>query len=198
LSGAGRGPGDVLRSDAFVDMAPPQVYDALLDAGAHLGSISTMYRLLRQNDEVHERRNQMTHKEYAPPELMATGPDELWSWDITKLRGASKGICYDLYVILDVFSRYVVGWTLQTCEKQAILPGRLTVHADRGIAMVTPEATHYGSATRVLEKRADVLKAACAAHPERFVRTNPVPLPLPTAVWINPPLKSGIVNNRAQ
>jgi transposase InsO family protein len=134
----------------------------------------------------------------APPELMATGPNELWSWDITKLRGASKGICYYLYVILDVFSRYVVGWTLQTCEKQAILPGRLTVHADRGSAMTTPEATHYGSAPRVLEKRADVLKAACAAHPERFVRTSPVPLPLPTAVWINPPLKSGIVNNGAQ
>jgi putative transposase len=215
---------------------------------------------------------------------MATGPNEAWSWDITLLRGALKGIYYYLYVILDLFSRYVVGWTIQncesqeiakelirqTCEKQQIRPDQLTLHADRGpsmtsktlvdlladmgvikshsrphvsndnpfseaqfktmkyrpdypdrfgsieqsrefgelffpwynsvhyhsgIAMVTPEDMHYGRAGNVIAARAMVLMAAHADHPERFVRKQPVPQPLPTAVWINPPLLCGTVNN---
>jgi len=274
---------DILHSDRFVDMAPPQIYAALLDEKRYVCSTSTMYRLLRANDEVRERRDQRTHGTYARPELMATKVNGLWSWDITKMRGPITGTYYYLYVILDVFSRYVVGWTLQccesqeiaeelisqTCEKQNIVPGQLTIHADRGssmtsksvatlmadlgvikshsrphvsndnpyseaqfktmkyrptyprrfgsfeeamvfaqsffkwynsehyhsgIAMVTPESLHYGRAGQVIAARAQVLSIAHAAHPERFVRRAPVPQPLPTAVWINPPLTSGPIN----
>jgi len=274
----------ILRSERFADLAPPQVYATLLDDGEYVASVSTMYRLLREHAEVRERRDQLTHPVYTRPELMATRPNELWSWDITKLRGPVKGTYYYLYVILDVFSRYVVGWTLQycesqeiaeelirqTCEKQNIQPGQLTIHADRGssmisksvatlmadlgiikshsrphvsndnpfseaqfktmkyrpayprrfgsleeartfaeaffawyntehhhsgIAMVTPKAMHHGQADKIIEARASVLIAAHAAHPERFVRRKPVPQPLPTAVWINPPVSIGIINN---
>ena len=286
---------DILHSDRFVDLAPPQVYTALLDEGSYVASVSTMYRILRKHGEIPERRDQLTHGTYARPELMATRPNELWSWDITKLRGPSKGIYYYLYVILDVFSRYSVGWTIQqcesqeiaqeligqTCQKQNIVPGQLTIHADRGsamtsktvatlmadlgvikshsrphvsndnpfseaqfklrqagalsgnktmkyrpeypsrfdsidaarafgemffawynsehyhsgIAMVTPQAMHYGHADRIIAARSQVLAAAHAAHPERFVRKQPVPQPLPTAVWINPPFIGGTENN---
>jgi len=142
---------DILHSDRFVDMAPPQIYAALLDEKRYVCSTSTMYRLLRANDEVRERRDQRTHGTYARPELMATKVNGLWSWDITKMRGPITGTYYYLYVILDVFSRYVVGWTLQccesqeiaeelisqTCEKQNIVPGQLTIHADRGSSMTS-------------------------------------------------------------
>ncbi len=271
---------DVLHSERFTDMAVPQVYATLLDEGRFACSVSTMYRLLRQRGETRERRNQLTHPVYARPELLATRPNEVWSWDITKLLGPVKWTYYYLYVILDVFSRIVVGWTLayresaaiaeeliaQTCHKQAIAPGSLTVHADRGssmtskpvaflladlgvtkthsrphtsndnpfseshfktmkyrpefpsrfasieearafcqaffawynaqhrhsgIAMLTPETVHYGKAEQAIAARAAVLARAYAAHPERFVRKPPVPQALPSAVWINPPLKSG-------
>jgi len=141
----------ILNSEEFCDKAPPQIYSSLLDAGRYLASISTMYRLLRARDEVRERRNQVSHPVYARPELMAVKPNEVWSWDITKLRGAIRGDYYCLYVILDLFSRYVVGWTLQsgesqdiagelisqTCEKQRIESKQLTIHADRGSAMTS-------------------------------------------------------------
>jgi len=266
----------LLDSERFCDTAPAEVVATLLDEGVYLASERTMYRILAQAGQTGERRNQLTHPRPARPELLATRPNELWSWDITKLLGPASWTYYYLYVILDVFSRYVVGWTVAHAEqaalaerllaatttKQQILPGALTVHADRGssmtskpvaflladlgvtkthsrphvsndnpysesqfktlkyrpgfpdrfgsiqdargfcqqffawynrehrhagIAMMTPEAVHYGHADKLHQARAEVLAAAYAAHPERFVRRPPAPEPLPTAVWINPP-----------
>ena len=138
-----------LRSQRFCDQAPAQVVAALLDEGTYLCSERTMYRLLEANGEVRERRAQLRHPSYQRPELLATGPRQLWSWDITKLPGPAKWTHFHLYVILDVFSRYVVGWMVaeressvlaeqlisQTCERQGIVPGTLTLHADRGSSM---------------------------------------------------------------
>jgi len=140
----------VLHDDRFADLPPAEVYATLLDEGKYVCSIRTMYRVLREQDEVRERRRQLRHPRYAAPELLATGPNQLWSWDITKLKGPVKWTAFYLYVILDVFSRYVVGWmaalqesaTLaqrliqQTCERQGIAQGQLTIHADRGSAMI--------------------------------------------------------------
>jgi putative transposase len=267
---------EVLHAPRFVDVAPAEVAATLLDEGVYLASERTMYRILAEASQTGERRNQLIHPRHARPELLATRPNQLWSWDITKLLGPATWTYYYLYVILDVFSRYVVGWTVAhaeqaalaerllaaTCAKQQILPGTLTVHADRGssmtskpvaflladlgvtkthsrphlsndnpysesqfktlkyrpgfparfgsiqdarafcqqfftwynrehrhsgIAMMTPEAIHYGHAVQLHQARAQVLAAAYAAHPERFVRRPPAPKPLPTAVWINPP-----------
>ena len=136
----------VLHEERFADRSPGQIYSALLDEGVYLSSPRTMYRLLAERGEVRERRNQLAHPPYQKPELLATRPNELWSWDITKLRGPVKWTYYYLYVILDVLSRYVVGWMVaerecaslaeqliaETCEKQGIEPGQLTLHADRG------------------------------------------------------------------
>jgi putative transposase len=266
----------VLDSERFCDTAPAEVVATLLDEGVWLASERTMYRTLAQAGQTGERRNQLTHPRHARPELLATQPNELWSWDITKLLGPATWTYYYLYVILDVFSRYVVGWTVahaeqaalaerllaETTAKQQITPGTLTVHADRGssmtskpvaflladlgitkthsrphvsndnpysesqfktlkyrpgfpdrfgsiqdarafcqqfftwynhghrhagIAMMIPEAVHYGHADKLYQARAAVLAGAYAAHPERFVRKPPAPKPLPTAVWINPP-----------
>jgi putative transposase len=266
----------VLDSERFCDTAPAEVVATLLDEGVYLASERTMYRILAQAGQTGERRNQLTHPRPARPELLATRPNQLWSWDITKLLGPASWTYYYLYVILDIFSRYVVGWMVAHAEqaalaerllaatttKQQILPGALTVHADRGtsmtskpvaflladlgvtkthsrphvsndnpysesqfktlkyrpgfpdrfgsiqdargfcqqffawynrehrhagIAMMTPEAVHYGHADKLHQARAEVLAAAYAAHPERFVRRPPAPKPLPTAVWINPP-----------
>jgi len=138
-----------LRSDRFVDQTPYEVYATLLDAQQYLCSIRTMYRLLSQQAEVRERRDQLRHPSYNRPELLATGPNQVWSWDITKLRGPLKWVYYDLYVILDIFSRYVVGWMVayreaallaqrliqETFRRQGIKPGQLTIHADRGSSM---------------------------------------------------------------
>jgi putative transposase len=265
-----------LHSPRFRDRAPAEVVATLLDEGVYLASERTMYRLLAAAAEAGERRDQRVHPAYAKPELIATAPNEVWSWDITKLLGPAKWTYFYLYVILDIFSRYVVGWMVahrelaslaerliaETVAKQAIPPGRLTVHADRGssttskpvaflladlgiakshsrphvsndnpfseaqfktlkycpefpghfasieeargfcrdffawynaehrhsgIAMLTPETVHFGQAEAVRARRAQVLAAAYAAHPERFVRRPPQPLTLPTAAWINPP-----------
>jgi putative transposase len=266
----------VLHAPRFVDLTPAEVVATLLDEGIYLASERTMYRILAQAGQTGERRNQLIHPRHARPELLATRPNQLWSWDITKLLGPATWTYYYLYVILDVFSRYVVGWMVAHAEQaalaerllaeatatQQILPGTLTVHADRGssmtskpvaflladlgvtkthsrphvsndnpyseaqfktlkyrpgfpdrfgslqdarafcrqffgwyntahrhagIAMMTPEAVHYGHAAQLHQARAQVLAAAYAAHPERFVRRPPTPKPLPTAVWINPP-----------
>jgi putative transposase len=138
---------EVLHSERFVDCAPEQVYATLLDEGTYLASVRTMYRLLEaKHGGVRERRDQLTHPGYAKPELLAERPNELWSWDISKLKGPAKWTYFYLYVILDVFSRYAVGWTVQhrengqlakalieqATEQQQITPGVLTVHADRG------------------------------------------------------------------
>ncbi len=140
---------DLLHAERFVDKAPAQVYALLLDEGIYHCSIRTMHRILAARQEVRERRNQLRHPNYRKPELLATAPNQVWSWDITKLLGPVKWTYYYLYVILDIFSRYVVGWMLalqeaarlakrliaETCAKQAVPPGQLTIHADRGSPM---------------------------------------------------------------
>ena len=142
---------DVLHSERFIDKAPHEVYATLLDEGIYHCSIRTMYRILKQNKEVRERRNQLPHPPYHKPELLATEPNQLWSWDITRLLGPVKWSYFYLYVILDIFSRYVTGWMVatresatlakrlinETCEKQGIKPGQLTIHADRGSSMTS-------------------------------------------------------------
>jgi putative transposase len=142
---------DVLHSPRFVDAAPAQVWATLLDEGVYFGSISTFYRLLRQAGETRERRRQATHPASVKPELVATAPNQVWSWDITKLHGPVKWTYYYLYVILDIYSRYVVGWMVahresaalaevlirQTCAKQSIGRDQLTIHADRGSSMTS-------------------------------------------------------------
>jgi putative transposase len=138
-----------LHSERFMDQAPAQVVAALLDEQTYLCSERTMYRLLKAHGELRERRDQLRHPSYKRPELLATAPNQLWSWDITKLLGPAKWTYFYLYVILDVFSRYVVGWMVadressalaeqligETCARQGILPGQLTLHADRGASM---------------------------------------------------------------
>jgi putative transposase len=140
---------EVLHSKRFIDCSPAQTWATLLDEGRYLASQRTMYRLLAAEGETTERRNQLVHPSYARPELLAERPNELWSWDITKLLGPAKWTYFYLYVILDVFSRYVVGWTIQhresaqvakqliaqAVEQQGITPGQLTIHADRGSSM---------------------------------------------------------------
>jgi putative transposase len=140
-----------LHSPRFVDLAPGEVYATLLDEGRYLCSERTMYRLLAQHAEGRERRDQLRHPRYAAPELLAQRPNELWSWDITKLLGPAKWTYFYLYVMLDVFSRYVVGWMVahresatlaeqfirETCARQGIARDHLTIHADRGTAMTS-------------------------------------------------------------
>ncbi len=109
---------DVLHEPRFVDLAPAEVYATLLDEGTHLCSERTMYRVLSENEEVRERRAISRHTHYTAPELLATKPNELWSWDITKLKGPAKWNWYHLYVVLDVFSRYVVGWMVAHRESR--------------------------------------------------------------------------------
>ena len=265
-----------LDSERFVDCAPREAYATLLDEGTYLCSPSTMYRVLANHAQVRERRDQLRHPAYSKPELLATGPNQVWSWDITKLLGPAKWTYYYLYVMLDIFSRYVPGWLLadressalaellitEACAKQHIPPDQLTIHADRGSPMIaksvallmadlgvtdshsrphvsndnpfseaqfktlkyrpdypdrfgsqadarawahtffpwyndehrhsgigfmTPASMHYGVAAHLFVERQQVLRLAYAAHPERFVKGQPTPPPLPAAVWINPP-----------
>lgn len=140
---------DHLHSERFVDKSPAQAYHALLDEGVYIGSIRTYYRILNANNEVRERRAQRRHVNYQKPELIATAPNQVWTWDITKLKGPAKWEYFHLYVVLDIFSRYVVGWMLATREsgnlakqlleesylKQRIQPHQLVIHSDRGAAM---------------------------------------------------------------
>jgi putative transposase len=135
----------------FIDLAPAEIYATLLDEKRYLCSERTMYRILSANREVRERRDQLRHPAYAAPELLAERPNQLWSWDITKLHGPEKWSYYYLYVILDVFSRYVTGWMVatresaelakiliaETCARQGIREDELTLHADRGSPMVS-------------------------------------------------------------
>ena len=140
-----------LHSERFADLAPAEVWATLLDEGTYLASVSTFYRVLREAGESRERRAQATHPAAVKPELAATGPNQVYSWDITKLHGPAKWTYYYLYVILDIFSRYAVGWMVATresaalaekliaatCAKQAITAGQLTIHADRGSSMTS-------------------------------------------------------------
>lgn len=139
----------LLESERFVDQAPREVYATLLDEGQYQCSVPTMYRILRANQEVQERRNQRRHPAYPKPRLVVTGPNQAWSWDITKLLGALTGLYYYLYVLLDLFSRFVVGWLVaeqeratlaeqlirEACVRQLIARDQLILHSDRGAPM---------------------------------------------------------------
>ncbi len=141
----------VLNSERFYDMPPRQIYATLLDEGRYVCHWRTMYRILSECDQVRERRNQRKHPPYRKPERLASGPNQLWSWDITKLRGSYKWTHYSLYVIMDVYSRYVVGWTIApgessalaraliqtSCRRQGIAHHQLIIHSDRGSAMTS-------------------------------------------------------------
>jgi putative transposase len=267
---------EVLHSDRFVDESPATVWATLLDEGTYLASPPTMYRLLRQaHGGIIERRRQATHPPRSRPELEAAAPNDVWSWDITRLRGPGRRNFFFLYVLLDLYSRYVPGWMLATAEqaelarrlidetvaKHDLDPTRLTIHSDRGVPAAkpvaqlladleitrsvtrprtpndnpysesqfrtmkyrptfpdrfagiddardfcveffgwhngehrhsgigfhTPASVYYGTASEIRDRRADVLEAAYQAHPERFVRGQPAPPPLPDIVYINPP-----------
>jgi putative transposase len=186
----------LMNSDDFVDLAPAQIWAILLDAGTYAASISTMYRVLGAQDLVRERRRQATHPARVRPELVATAPNQVWSWDITKLKGPAKGVYYDCYVILDIFSRYVVGWMVAPTETgelakafiaeaitaQAITADQLSIHADRGTSMTSkPVAVllaelgvarshsrpHVSNDNPFSEAAFKTLKY-CPAFPERF------------------------------
>jgi len=142
---------EVLHEPRFMDLAPAAVWAQLLDEGRYICSQRTMYRILAENHEVRERRDQLRHPRYAAPELLAEAPNRVWSWDITKLLGPAKWTYFYLYVILDIFSRFVVGWMVarreaaslaktlidESCRRHGITPGELTLHADRGSAMIS-------------------------------------------------------------
>jgi putative transposase len=267
----------VLHEPELVDRSPAAVYAWLLDERqTYLCSIRTMYRILASNGEVRERRDQRRHPRHPVPRLVASRPNQVWTWDITKLLGPAKWTYFYLYVILDLFSRYVVGWLLareesarlareliaESCRRQGIVEDQLTVHADRGpsmtakslallladlgvtkshsrprvsndnpyseaqfktlkyrpqfpprfgseqhgrafcreffpwynqehyhssLGLLKPAMVHYGRAEEVLRARGEVLEAAYAAHPERFVRRPPRPAAPPGEVWINKP-----------
>ncbi len=268
---------DILHSERFLDDTPYEIYATLLDEGQYHCSIRTMYRILASKHGcVKERRKHVQRPNYVKPELLATAQNQVWSWDITKLKGLVKWTYYYLYVIIDIFSRYVVGWMIahreqaalakrlieDSCDKQTIKPDQLVVHADRGssmrsrlvahlladlgvtkthsrphvsndnpyseaqfktlkycpefpdrfgsiqdarafcreffswynkehhhsgIALMTPEQVHYGTAERIYQIRATVLSAAFEENPIRFRGKIPVPRRLPEAAWINKP-----------
>jgi putative transposase len=141
----------VLHTERFVDQAPAAIHATLLEEGVYHCAVRTMYRILDRHGEVRERRNQLVHPPATRPELLATAPNQVWSWDITKLKGPAKWTYFYLYVILDIFSRYVVGWLLadresgtlaqrlvrETLEKQGLGAAALTLHSDRGPAMTS-------------------------------------------------------------
>ena len=269
----------LLHSPRFQDQSPAAIQTTRLDEGIYDCSIRTMYRILADSGESRERRDQLTHPAYEKPELLATQHNQVWSWDITKMKGPVKWTYFHLYVIMDIFSRYIVGWMVapresaelakqliaDTCAKQEIVQAQLTLHADRGSSMtskpvaflladlgvtkthsrphvsddnpysesqfrtmkyrpdfpqrfasiqhcrsfcqdfiswyndehrhsglglLTPAMVHHGQANLILAQRQVVLDAAYLAHPERFVRRPPKPLPLPKEVWINKPKDS--------
>ena len=267
---------DVLHEERFVDRSPAHVVATLLDEGTYLGSVRTIYRVLERNGEVKERRNQRRHPVHAVPRLVATAPDQVWTWDVTRIRGLHRGERFFLYVLLDLFSRYVVGYMVsrrlaaavatavleETVRRRSPLPGDLVVHNDRGsefvahetgqlmefleialsfsrprtsndnphsesqfkttkyhpgypgafadpqaawayfdeffhwynwkhchsgIAYLSPADVYEGRASQILAARQEVLRAAYAANPERFVNGAPVVRSLPAEVWINRP-----------
>lgn len=186
----------LLRSERFVDSSPAQVYFTLLDEGTYLASESTFYRVLRAHREVRERRRQAAHPPRTRPELVASGPNQCWSWDITKLKGPRRGDYYDLYVVIDIFSRHVVAWLVAPVEdghlakeliadavaRHHVAPGQLTVHADRGSSMTSNPVTelytflgigrshsrpHVSNDNPYSEAQFKTLKY-CPTFPERF------------------------------
>ncbi len=187
---------DTLRSERFVDCSPDQVFFTLLDEDTYLASVSTFYRILRSNHEVRERRRQATHPAKTKPELVADRPLVVWSWDITKLKGPKRGEYYDLYVVIDIFSRYVVAWCVAPTEsaelakdliadavaRHKVPPGQLSVHADRGSSMTSNQVAellnflgikrshsrpHVSNDNPYSEAQFKTLKY-CPSFPERF------------------------------
>ncbi len=185
-----------LRSGRFVDASPDQVYFTLLDEGTYLASVSSFYRILRANAEVRERRRQATHPAKTKPELVASAPNVCWSWDITKLKGPRRGEYFDLYVVLDIFSRYVVAWCVAPSEsgelakdliadavlRHGVPPDQLTIHADRGSSMTSNQVAellsflgikrshsrpHVSNDNPFSEAQFKTLKY-CPSFPERF------------------------------
>ena len=171
---------DVLASPRFVDRSPAEVVATLLDEGQYLCAERTMYRILAANQPVRERRNQRSHPCYTKPELVATGPNQTWSWDITRLRGPKRWTSFYLYVLLDIFSRCVVGWMVadrenaalaatlieETCLKQGLEPQVLTLHSDRGAPMTSkclgwldPEAARTRRRVQVAKDRSGSVEA---------------------------------------
>jgi putative transposase len=158
---------DLLHAPRFADQAPAEIYASLLDEGVYHCSIRTMYRMLGQNGEVRERRRQLRHPAYRKPELLAERPNQVWSWDITKLKGPAKWSYFYLYVILDIFSRRVVGWCVADAEtatlfrplfddaiaKHNVPPGQLTLHADRGGPMKAKPAPAKAGGDRPAARR---------------------------------------------
>jgi putative transposase len=144
-----------LNSERFADQAPREVYATLLDEGVYHCSVPTMYRILAENQELHERRNQLRHPAYAKPRLVATAPNQVWTWDIAKVPGPAKWLYFCLYVVLDLFSRFVVGWLIAAQEsaaiaqqlitesymRQGLAPGQLSIHSDRGGPMIAGSLT---------------------------------------------------------
>jgi putative transposase len=157
----------MLNSERFVDQAPAQVHTRLLDEGVYHCSTRTMYRILEEAQEVRERRNLLRHPPYHKPELLATGPNQVWSWDITLLLGPGKGSRFHLYVLLDIFSRYVVGWLLaerecahlaarlirETCAKQEVQADQLTIHSDRGPSMKSQTVAQLLAALGIIKSQ---------------------------------------------
>jgi putative transposase len=158
---------EILNSQRFVDQAPAQVHTTLLDEGVYLCSTRTMYRILAETQEVRERRNLLRHPHYHKPELLATGPNQVWSWDITMLPGPAKASRFHLYVILDIYSRYVVGWLLalrecahlaerlirESCTKQNVQPDQLTIHSDRGPSMKSQTVAQLLAALGIIKSQ---------------------------------------------
>lgn len=142
---------EMMHSEEFVDLAPAQIWAKLLEEGRYLCSPRTMYRILKANGEVKERRNQARRPKYKKPELLAEKPNQVWSWDITKLKGPAKWSYFYLYVIIDIYSRYVVGWLIadressvlakqliaESYRRQKVQPDELTLHSDRGASMTS-------------------------------------------------------------
>ena len=186
----------VLDSERFVDQAPAQVFFTLLDEGTYLASESTFYRLLRARGQMSERRRQASHPARVRPELVARRPNVVWSWDITKLKGPKRGEYYDCYVVLDIFSRYVVAWLVAPSEsgelakaliadaiaRHRVEPGQLTIHADRGSSMTSNPVVelytflgigrshsrpHVSNDNPYSESQFKTMKY-CPAFPERF------------------------------
>jgi putative transposase len=183
----------VLNSPAHVDEAPATVYAKLLDQGVYLGSVPTMYRVLRDHDEVHERRRQARHPAAKKPELLATRPNQVYSWEITKLAGPVKWTWFYLYVIIDIYSRYVPGWMLahaenaklaqallaDTTAKQGIGRGQLTVHADRGSPMTAKPVAFLLADLGVTKSHSRPHCSNDNPYSESQFRTHEVPAHLP-------------------